>query len=95
MALWAQLGFALFALPTRPVGRYTLVELVSWDASQDELTDRCERPWDNPHRRPSHADKRRTIARQMLKNRFLACLPKRPEFRKIRASIADLISLSV
>lgn len=73
---------------------YTLVELVSWDATDAELTDRSGRPWDNPSRRPSHADKRRTIAQQMLKKRYLTCLPKRPEFRKIRASIADLISLS-
>jgi len=49
---------------------YTLVELVSWDASKEELTNRCERPWDNPLRRPSHAGKRRTIALQMLTNRL-------------------------
>ena len=73
---------------------YTLVEFVSWDVPQDELTSRSERPWDNPHRRPSHADKRRSIARQMLKKQFLACLPRRPEFRKIRRTITDLISLS-
>ena len=73
---------------------YALVELVSWDVPEAELTDRSGRPWDNPHRRPSHADKRRSIAKQMLKKQFLACLPKRPEFQKIRRSIADLISLS-
>jgi hypothetical protein len=73
---------------------YTLVELVSWDVPEGELTDRSGRPWDNPHRRPSHADKRRSLAKQMLKKQFLACLPKRPEFGKIRRSIADLISLS-
>lgn len=73
---------------------YTLVELVSWDVPQAELTDRSGRRWDNPHRRPSHADKRRAIAKQMLQKRFLACLPKRPEFGKIRRSIADLIGLS-
>lgn len=73
---------------------YTLVELVSWDVPQAELIDRGGRPWDNPHRRPSHADKRRSIAKQMLKKQFLACLPRRPEFEKIRHAIADLISLS-
>lgn len=73
---------------------YTLVELACWDVPQTELIDRGGRPWDNPNRRPSHADKRRSIAKQMLKQRFFACLPKRPEFAKIRRSIADLISLS-
>lgn len=72
---------------------YTLVELVSWDTPKAELTDRSGRAWDNPNRRPSHADKRRSIAKQMLKKQFFACLPKRPEFKKIRRSIADLISL--
>jgi hypothetical protein len=72
---------------------FTLVELVSWDVPQAELTDRSERPWDNPHRRPSHADKRRTIAKQMLRKQFFVYLPKRPELKKIRDSLADLINL--
>jgi len=72
----------------------TLVELVSWDIPQAELVDRSGRPWDNPNRRPSHADKRRSIVKQMLKKQFLISLPKRVEFNKIRRSVADLISLS-
>jgi hypothetical protein len=46
---------------------YTLVELCTWDADQTQLADRTDRPWDNPHRRASHADRRRTIVREMLK----------------------------
>ena len=48
----------------------TLVELSSWEACQTELTDRGDRPRDNPDRRPSHADRRRTIAREMLQKQF-------------------------
>lgn len=42
---------------------YTMVELASWDLSAEELVDRSDRSWDNPHRRPSHADPRRRIIR--------------------------------
>lgn len=73
---------------------YTMVELCSWDAPQAELTDRSARSWDNAHRRPSHADKRRTIAKQMLEKQYLTCLPKRLELGKIRQAIAELIGLS-
>jgi len=31
------------------------VELCSWDVAKPKLTDRSDRPWDNPNRRPSHA----------------------------------------
>ena len=41
---------------------YTLVELASWDQPAEQLVDRADRPWDNPARRPSHADRRRKIA---------------------------------
>jgi DDE superfamily endonuclease len=54
---------------------YTLVEICSWDQSQHELVDRSGRAWDNPDRRPSHADRRRTIAREMLRKPILAALP--------------------
>ena len=63
---------------------YTLVELCCWDVSQPELTDRRARSWDNPDRRPSHADRRRWISRQMLQKQFLAVLPNTPDSRKFR-----------
>ena len=73
---------------------YTLVELCSWDVAKSELTDRSRRPWDNPARRPSHADRRRAISKEMLEQQFLASLPKTPETRKFRKLIEALISLS-
>ena len=73
---------------------YTLVELCSWDVDQSELTDRSHRPWDNPARRPSHADRRRAISKEMLEKQFLASLPKTPDTRKFRTLIEDLINLS-
>ena len=63
---------------------YNLVELCCWERSHEELVDRSDRSWDNEERRPSHFDRRRTIAREMLRNPILAALPStlnRPDFR--------------
>lgn len=73
---------------------YTLVELTAWDQSKEVLSDRSDRPWDNAERRPSHADRRRAISREMLENEFLTHLPDTPETQKFRALISHLISLS-
>ena len=73
---------------------YTLVELCSWDIDKAKLTDRSDRPWDNPDRRPSHADRRQKIAREMLHKQFLTALLNTPEQRKIRALFQHLIALA-
>ena len=72
---------------------YKLVELCSWDVAKPKLIDRSNRPWDNPDRRPSHADRRSTIAREMLGKQFLATLPNTLNLRKFRTLIKDVISL--
>lgn len=72
---------------------YTLVELCSWDAAKPQLTDRGDRPWDNPDRRPSHADRRRTIAREMLQIPILAALPpdlNKPKFKRLLEHVIAL-----
>jgi hypothetical protein len=74
---------------------YTLVELCSWDVPKSKLTDRRARPWDNPDRRPSHADRRRAISRKMLHEKFLAALPRTPNERKFRTLFDALISLAI
>lgn len=72
---------------------YSLVELCTWDAVKADVTDRSDRPWDNPARRPSHADRRRAISREMLEKQFLAHLPQTQEWEKIRQLFHRLISL--
>ncbi len=74
---------------------YTLVELCCWDMPSSELTDRQARPWDNPDRRPSHADRRRSISREMLRRQFLAALPHGPNTRKFRTLFEDLLALAI
>ena len=74
---------------------FTLVELCTWDEPKTSLTDRSDRPWDNPDRRPSHADRRRTIARQMLEQQFLTVVPRGPNADQFRDLIASVLNLCV
>jgi hypothetical protein len=49
---------------------YTLVELWAWDKPEEELVDRSRSPWDDQPRRPSHADRRKALLRETLRNEF-------------------------
>lgn len=72
---------------------YTLVELCLWDASQEEIQDRDHRSWDNPERRPSHADRRKTLARECLEQELIATLspaPDKQKFRRLAEALFDL-----
>ena len=73
----------------------TLVELCCWDVDKSDLSDRRDRPWDNAERRPSHADRRRSISREMLQKQFLAALPLTPNKHKFRTLVEDLIALAL
>lgn len=72
---------------------FTLVELCSWEQDKAALTDRSDRPWDNAARRPSHADRRHAIAREMLRNQFPAVPPATLEAQKLHALAETLLSL--
>ena len=73
---------------------YAMVELECWDESAEHLVDRSDRPWDNPDRRPSHADRRRRLAREMLRESFLSDLQTGTDERKIRQRFEQLIALA-
>jgi hypothetical protein len=45
---------------------HTLVELWSWNRCHEELCDRRLSPWDDADRRPSHADRRKALRRQIM-----------------------------
>ena len=47
---------------------HTLVELWSWNRSHEELCDRSDSPWDDAERRPSHANRRKTLRQLMMRN---------------------------
>jgi hypothetical protein len=49
---------------------HTMVDLWSWKRSGNTLRQRKDRPWDNPARRPSHADRLKTLRKQTLEETF-------------------------
>lgn len=51
---------------------YSLIELWAWKRPHAKLTDRTDRPWDNADRRPSHADRKSALRRQLLQEQFQA-----------------------
>jgi hypothetical protein len=71
----------------------TLIELWAWGRPATELIDRQDRPWDDPQRRPSHADKRNTMRRTQLRGEFLATPTRGTAARKIRAMLQKMLSL--
>lgn len=73
---------------------YSLVELECWDYPSEQLVDRSDRPWDNPTRRPSHNDRRRLIARKMLREAFLSDLQSASDQSKIRDRFERLLALA-
>ena len=74
---------------------FTLVELCSWDQPAEKLVNRSDRAWDNPSRRPSHADRRRAIAREMLDQELNSVLSHAPNLDKIRQLAESLLALCV
>jgi SRSO17 transposase len=63
---------------------HSLVELWGWNRPLEELSDRSDSPWDDASRRPSHADRRKALQREMLEEEFQRCVGRRPLPQKIR-----------
>jgi len=49
---------------------HTLIELWAWGQPREAICDRSASPWDDPERRPSHADRRKALQRQCLGQEF-------------------------
>jgi hypothetical protein len=72
---------------------YTTVEAWAWEQSEAALVDRSDSPWDDEPRRPSHADKRKALQRQTLRQEIDAVLdgPVNPEeYRRLAKKLLDL-----
>jgi hypothetical protein len=74
---------------------FTLVELCCWNVPHAESADRVTRAWNNPDRCPSHADRRRSISREMLEEQILAALVGTPNSRKFRTLFQTLLDLTI
>jgi hypothetical protein len=73
----------------------TLVECWAWHKSADEIRDRRNSPWDDPHRRPSHADRRKALCRQTLHNQYSSLAPSHRRSSKIRFLYECLLKLAM
>jgi hypothetical protein len=49
---------------------YTVVEWWAWHKSFSQLCDRNDSPWDDPWRRPSHANRRKALQHELLSAEF-------------------------
>lgn len=62
---------------------HTLIELWAWRRCAKELVDRQRSPWDDPDRRPSHADRRNALRRECFEKEFRDGAAAGPLPRKI------------
>jgi hypothetical protein len=63
--IWSNVGVTELTL-----WQHTLVELWAWDQPKEALCDRSGSPWDDPERRPSHADRRKALQRRCLEQEY-------------------------
>jgi hypothetical protein len=73
---------------------YTMTEGWAWGRADRGLVNRKASPWDDPARRPSHADKRRAWRRELLSAEIHAVLRAGTSERKITAATKRLLDLA-
>ncbi len=74
---------------------HTLIELWGWNRPMAELSDRSDSPWDDAERRPSHADRRKALQREMLEEEFQRSWgegPLPPKIRDLRDRLVKLVA---
>jgi hypothetical protein len=74
---------------------YSVVEMWAWDKTQEEVVDRSASPWDHEPRRASHADKRKALQREVLRQEIQAVLSERPNRGRYRELAEKLLALAV
>jgi hypothetical protein len=72
---------------------HTLIELWAWPKPGRDLVDRRPCPWDDPDRRPSHADKRNALRRLSLEEEYQAGAALGPVPQKIERLWRRLVQL--
>jgi hypothetical protein len=71
---------------------YSVVEAWAWARGEEELVDRDGSPWDTEERRPSHADKRKALQREVLREEIRAALGERAEAPEFHALATRLLN---
>jgi DDE superfamily endonuclease len=72
---------------------YSVVEAWAWPRAEAELAERRRSPWDGEDRRPSHADKRKALQREILRAEIQAVMAQgddRQEFQDLALHLLDL-----
>lgn len=88
--VWASVGSFHLCLWT-----FTLTEACAWERAEETLIGhRLASPWDDQPRRPSHADKRRALRREILDEELSAVLRKRVTQASIRDLAERLLNLA-
>ena len=87
--IWASVGSFHLCLWS-----FTLTEAWAWGHGQDHLVDRSVSPWDDPLRRPSHADKRQAWRRELLGDEIRAVLRMALTEPEIQAAAERLLNLA-
>jgi hypothetical protein len=87
--VWANIGAFHVCLWT-----FTMTEAWAWNREMGELVHRQASPWDDPNRRPSHADKRRAWRRELLDQEIRGVLRAGITKDEIRAAAERLLALA-
>jgi hypothetical protein len=74
---------------------HTLLECWAWNKPAQEIRDRRDSPWDDPERRPSHADRRKALRREILRNEYLSLPGWLRRASRIRELYERLVQLAL
>ena len=74
---------------------YSQTEVWAWDRPDEELVDRSASPGDGEPRRPSHADKRKALRREALRNKIRLALAEPLDPQKIEEVIESLLDMAL
>lgn len=73
---------------------YSVVEAWAWARAEEELSDRSQAPWDTEDRRPSHADKRKALQREILHAEIRALMGRQAETQEFQNLTRRLLDLA-
>ena len=73
---------------------YSAVEAWAWGRAEEELVGRGRSPWDTEERRPSHADKRKALQREILREEIQAATESRAEWQEFHDLATRLLDLA-
>jgi hypothetical protein len=81
-------------MPALNLTLYSVVEAWAWARGEAELVDRERSPWDSEPRRPSHADKRKALQREILRSEILTVIGERAEQQEFQDLTQRLLDLA-